>query len=307
MVSTAQDTAISTPKGPNPNKAVFGGKNALGKNHQQSILNVLRMACADALKQPDFVLRLQEIKRRFYERDFDGIFLASANLPVYTAQYVPRRALCYYEVFTSPEMQKILHSHPQIYCLGAGSGSELVGISAACCNALSGPDMHIKANPIIVHSQDYTNWEPILDSLASAIRYKWNLSNEHIEYKFSIGDLLHISSDIEQQISSADLVTAMFVFNELFADKANAMNFVKTIVKFLRPGAHFLLVDSAGSFSRIKVGNKNYMSYMFFDSLTQVFEPIVSDNFRWFRHAAGLDYPLSIENMRYFIRLYRRK
>ncbi|KAJ1663541.1 hypothetical protein IW140_004829 [Coemansia sp. RSA 1813] len=307
MTSTVNGTALSSSNDLGASKVVFHGKPALGKNHQQSILSVLRIACADAMKQPDFSEKLQAIKRRFYDRDFDGIFLDPANLPVYTAQYVPRRALCYYEVFSTPELQSLLRERPQIYCLGAGSGSELVGISAASCIALDDSGEDTTQKPIILHSQDYTDWKPILDSLSSAIRYKWKLNDQHIEYKFSIGNLLDMPTEIKQHISSASLVTAMFVFNELFADKANAMEFVKTMVKFLRPGAFFLLVDSAGSFSSVKVGKKNYMSYMFFDSLGQFFEPVLSDNSRWFRHVPGLEYPLSIENMRYFIRLYRRK
>ncbi|KAJ2691113.1 hypothetical protein GGH99_002487 [Coemansia sp. RSA 1285] len=250
---------------------------------------------------------LAVLRRRFYDRDFDGIFLDPANLPVYTAQYVPRRALCYYEIFSTAELQSILRECPQIYCLGAGSGSELVGISAASCIALDGIDTNNLKRQVVIHSQDYTDWSSILDSLSSAVRYKWKLDNQHIDYRFSMGNLLDMTSEIEQHISSAGLVTAMFIFNELFADKTNAMKFVKTMVKCLRPGACFLLVDSAGSFSSVKVGGRNYMSYMFFDSLGQFFEPVLSDDSRWFRHAPGLEYPLSIENMRYFIRLYRRK
>ncbi|KAJ1964865.1 hypothetical protein GGI12_001164 [Dipsacomyces acuminosporus] len=295
----------------------FRGADTLGRNPQQSILNILRMACAEAIKQPDFAEKLQAIKQRFYVRDFNGIFLDPENLPVYTAQYVPRRALCYYEILSCPEIQRILRSRPAIYCLGAGSGSELVGFSAASCTALddagedgegdeNGKDGKDGKAPITIHSQDYTDWSAILGSLESTIRYKWGINKEQIRYEFSKGDLLNITSDIESHVSKSQLVTAMFVFNELFAEKANAMKFVKMIVKCVRPGAYFLLVDSAGSFSAVQVAGKSYMSYMFFDSLKQFFSPVISEDSKWFRHAAGLDYPLGIENMRYFIRLYRR-
>ncbi|KAJ2704553.1 hypothetical protein FB645_003203 [Coemansia sp. IMI 203386] len=286
-----------------PRAAVFRGKDTLGKNHEQSILNILRMVCSDAIRSPDFGERLQMIKKLFYKRDFDGIFLQPENLPVYTAQYVPRRALCYYEIFTTPELQQILQKRPTVYCLGAGSGSELLSISAASCQALEGG----ADTPITIHSQDYADWSPILDSLEAAIRYKWGIEEKHISYKFSVGDLLCITPEIEAQIAQSQLVTVMFVFNELFSDKINVMNFVKAMVKNLRKDSHFLLVDSAGSFSSVKVGNRDYMSYMFFDSLSQHFTPVVSQDSRWFRHSQGLDYPLGIENMRYFLRLYQKK
>ncbi|KAJ2701473.1 hypothetical protein H4R19_005411, partial [Coemansia spiralis] len=95
------------------------GEEILGKNPQQSILSVLRIACAEVFQQPDLGDRLQRIKQKFYVRDFDGIFLDPANLPAYTAQYAPRRALCYYELFCRPELQAILRARPTVYCLGA--------------------------------------------------------------------------------------------------------------------------------------------------------------------------------------------
>ncbi|KAJ2846284.1 hypothetical protein J3B02_004448 [Coemansia erecta] len=285
-------------------RAAFRGKDTLGKSHEQSILNILRIICSEAIRNPDFGERLQTIKRLFYKRDFDGIFLQPENLPVYTAQYVPRRALCYYEIFSAPELLQILQKRPTVYCLGAGSGSELLGISAASCQALENDSGD---TPITIHSQDYADWSPILISLERAIRYKWGIDEKHISYKFSVGDLLCITPEIEAHIAQAQLVTVMFVFNELFSDKANVMNFVKAMVKNLRKGSHFLLVDSAGSFSSVKVGNRDYMSYIFFDSLTQHFAPVLSFDSRWFRHSQGLEYPLGIENMRYFLRLYQKK
>ncbi|KAJ1953704.1 hypothetical protein EC988_002838 [Linderina pennispora] len=286
-----------------PARTPFKGAETLGANPQQSILNVLRMACAPALQRADFASTLQTIKQRFFARDFNAIFQTPGNLPVYTAQYVPRRALCYYEIFQLPELQRILENAPTMYCLGAGSGSELVGVAAASCTALNSK----VAGPIVVHSQDYADWTETLGQLEDAVRYKWGLDESQIRFEFSIGDLMAPTRQMEEQVHGAQLVTAMFVFNELFADKAKAMGFVKMVVANVQKGAYFLLVDSAGSFSSVQVGGKSYMSYMFFDSLRQFFEPVVSEDSRWFRHASNLEYPLSIENMRYFIRLYRRK
>ncbi|KAJ2807196.1 hypothetical protein H4R21_000569, partial [Coemansia helicoidea] len=275
----------------------------LGKSPQQSILSVLRVACAEALRQPDLGERLQRIKQKFYVRDFDGIFLEPANLPAYTAQYVPRRALCYYELFCRPELQAILRARPTVYCLGAGAGSELLGITAASCHALAAPG---GSGPLTIHSQDYADWSATLQALEGAVRYKWGLAADAVSYAFSMGNLLDMSAEMTRSIARAQLVTAMFVFNELLTDKRSAIKFVRTLVDSTRPGAYFLLVDSAGSFSSISVAGTEYMSYMFFDSLGRFFEPVLSEDATWFRHARGLCYPLPVENMRYFIRLYRR-
>ncbi|RKP24366.1 hypothetical protein SYNPS1DRAFT_23539, partial [Syncephalis pseudoplumigaleata] len=108
------------------------------------------------------------------------------------------------------------------------------------------------------------------------------------------------------ELARADLVTAMFVMNELFTDKRQAMKLVQALVAHLRPGAYFLLVDSAGSFSNLKVGQRTYMIYTIFDALHAYFEPVISEDSEWYRYPKHLNYPLELNNMRYFIRLYRR-
>ncbi|KAJ1675968.1 hypothetical protein EV182_000221 [Spiromyces aspiralis] len=307
-------TEAGEPQTPPAYRVTFRGRATLGKNPEQSILNVLRLTCVDSFKSPDFQGRVQEIKKAFYARDFDAIFLTPENLPVYSAMYTPRRALCYYQMFTSePELVKVLRQRKHIYCLGAGSGSELLGISAAFCHvAAPAPDHKVpratkEAKPLVIHTQDYADWTPVLTRLEDSIRRKWGVTEgEHIRCEYSQNNLMEIRQELRDELGRADLVTVMFVFNELFTAKSKAMEFVKAMVMHLRRGALLLLVDSAGSFSSVKVGERNYMSHMFFDALKSHFKPLISDDARWYRHPAQLDYPLPVENMRYFIRLYQK-
>ena len=75
----------------------------------QLILNILSVACSRVFGQADFAATLQAIKQAFYQRDFNAVFGSPHHLPVYIAQYVPMRALAYYDLFTSlPVIHKIL-------------------------------------------------------------------------------------------------------------------------------------------------------------------------------------------------------
>ncbi|KAJ1967192.1 hypothetical protein H4R35_006782 [Dimargaris xerosporica] len=217
--------------------------------------------------------------------------------------------------------------------MGGGAGSELMALAAASLNLPTKPvprgngstpvqpqppESVAKSNPIpssqsiplcpiICHTQDYVDWRPVLADLESTARSIWKIPPEWLQTEFTMGDLLSIDQDLEQRIGNADLVTAMFVMNELFTlDKQRAMKLVHTITKALRPGKHLLLVDSAGSFSHVKIGSNTYMVYTIFDSLRHALRPVVSHNNVWYRYPLHLRYPLKLDNMQYYVRLYQK-
>src|SRR5262249_25636176 len=73
----------------------------------------------DALAQPDFDSTLQQIKQLFFERNYNAVFDASDNLPVYCARYTPVRSLCYYRLLTrEPLLLSLLSKKTNIYCVG---------------------------------------------------------------------------------------------------------------------------------------------------------------------------------------------
>jgi len=92
-----------------------------------SILNILNKALLSTLQSQEYEKLLQSIKTSFYNRDFLSIFKEPSLLPVYVAEYVPSRALCYYQLFMESEASPILldilkgkdkNIPPEIVCLG---------------------------------------------------------------------------------------------------------------------------------------------------------------------------------------------
>ncbi|KAJ1651694.1 hypothetical protein IWQ61_007808 [Dispira simplex] len=274
-----------------------------GTNIEKMILNVIRLACAETLQDPQFAAKLRRIKECFVERDYEGVFTDPENLPIYTSQYIPGRTLCYFQLFTQEAaLFRLWKRRPRTFCMGAGAGSELVAMAAVSLFLAS-----TTKGPLTCLIQDFVNWQPVLNSLENTIRDIWSIPTDHFQVQFTEANLLAVDQDLEIRIRQADLVTAMFVMNELFCIcKKEAMTLVKTLIRCLRPGAYFLLVDSAGSFSHIQVGNNTYMLYTVFDSLKQHFKPVVADNARWYRYPTHLKYPLKLDNMQYYVRLYEK-
>jgi 25S rRNA (uracil2843-N3)-methyltransferase len=222
---------------------------------------MLRMALADAMNAQDFMSRLQEIKKYFFERDYMAIFSEPNYLPVYAASYIPGRALCYYRILTRHAiLLSLLAKSTNIYALGAGAGSELVAFMAATVHVMDRNEQgkHISTDDtesrVHLHVQDIADWSQVLQWIEGAARKKWGLSSSHITCEFSQGNILDLvenkkeTSDktvdakkICHAFAQADLITVMFVLNELFTEKRQAMKFVAALVKYMKSGAYLLV------------------------------------------------------------------
>jgi 25S rRNA (uracil2843-N3)-methyltransferase len=197
---------------------------------------MIRKACMDTFARKDFFKILQAIKQSFVQRDYEGIFTDPVNLAVYTAAYVPGRALCYFEIFCRPQLLKFLTKKSCIYCVGSGSGSELVALSAAMTRV---PSERQKVDLIM---QDIGDYKAVLDSLESTIRERWLLTEKQLQCTYEQSDVLDIENkSIDTRLAQADLITFMFVMNELFVKKAEAMALIQKMIKNMKKGAHLLV------------------------------------------------------------------
>ncbi|KAF9106748.1 hypothetical protein BGX29_008606 [Mortierella sp. GBA35] len=158
---------------------------------------------------------------------------------------------------------------------------------------------------VTIVMQDYVDWSPILEPMEAVVRSRMALGPERLKCETEIGNVLDLSEGLLERVARADLITFMFVLNELFQDKKRTMLLVAKIVAAMPAGAHMLVVDSAGSFSNLKVGERTYMVYMLLDHLKSL-EIVYQDDATWYRCPPSLTYPLKLENMRHFVRIYRK-
>jgi len=283
----------------------------------QAILNIIKTACLEHISNDSFETILQKIKTHFYNREYDAIFSEPKYLPIYTTAYAPSRALAYYELFTShTELKNILATpNAYIYCMGSGAGSEVVGLT--CANLASSTD---ESQGLEIHCQDYADYNEVQASLVKTMQKQWNIQESRIKYSTSVADVLKNDKidgmTVDEHISKATLVTAMFLMNELFTmSKKETVQLITRLVKNLPKGSYFLLVDSAGSFSNLDVNNsegntkKTIMIYQLIDMIKS-FDILIKDDAVWYRlpneKVQPLHYPTKLNNMRYFLRLNKK-
>lgn len=107
------------------------------------------------------------------------------------------------------------------------------------------------------------------------------------------------------------LVTLLFTTNELYAQsRAATTAMLLALAVHVPRGCLLLVLESAGSYSTVRVGDRLFGAAMLLDhTLLRAsgdWELLVADDARWFRLPGGLAYPLALENMRYLVRLFRR-
>lgn len=140
------------------------------------------------------------------------------------------------------------------------------------------------------------------------------------------------TEDSAMPFSDAALVTLMFTLNELYSTSiSSTTNLLLSLTMLMRPGSLLLVVDSPGSYSTVSVGKassaddgstrrKYPMQWLLDHTLLESaaiatsrniskgrpWEKLQSKESEWFRLSSELRYPVSLEDMRYQIHLYRR-
>lgn len=152
-------------------------------------------------------------------------------------------------------------------------------------------------------------------------------------FSFVQEDILKMKNeDFAKVFSGAVLVTLMFTLNELYSISiSSTTSLLLSLTMLLAPGALLLVVDSPGSYSTVNVGKasgtddgdtrKRYPMQWLLDhtllesavignsrnaSAERQWEKLESKESEWFRLPDELRYPVTLEDMRYQLHLYRR-
>jgi 25S rRNA (uracil2843-N3)-methyltransferase len=213
-----------------------GAHNIFGLNSSQKILNIIRGAFKEEVNNPEFPDKLRLIKEHFFNREYAKIFENPDYLACYCLNYIPGRSLCYFNMFLQNEpLRELLKGELSIFAMGAGAGSELMGIASA------GSVMYNENQKIILNTQDIADWSRELNCLEGELRDQLGQNLNGLETKFSTGSVLNIDEQLEKNINESDLITAMFVINELFVEKTNAMKLITLLISKMKSGSHLLV------------------------------------------------------------------
>ncbi|TPX10783.1 uncharacterized protein E0L32_008352 [Thyridium curvatum] len=134
-------------------------------------------------------------------------------------------------------------------------------------------------------------------------------------------DVLEADKEYMSKLLGADgstaapvLITVFFTLNELFTAGGigKTTKFLMNLTAAVPSGSLLLVVDSPGSYSETVVGkqSRKYPMHWLLDKvLTSVedceWTKLESHDSIWFRLPERVDYPISLENMRYQMHLYR--
>lgn len=180
---------------------------------------------------------------------------------------------------------------------------------------------------------------PTLSKYASAAARATNasfLSPGTVKHTFTRKDVLSFSTEDLQEAIGPDpaLLTLLFTLNELYtASMPRTTAFLLKLTEAAPSGSLLLVVDSPGSYSEAAVGSakegeekKKYpMSWLMDYALTpkpkkktadddesgegesgHAWEKVIAEDSVWYRLEEDLEYPVSLENMRFQIHVFKR-
>ncbi|SCV02219.1 LAMI_0G16996g1_1 [Lachancea mirantina] len=290
---------------------------------------------------------IQEVKKSLYDRQYLDAFDNNEKRSAYCCRWSPSRAVAYAALFnylrpvratllrpltnSSPVTAEELHvAHsdtsefsPEIMCIGGGAGGELVALAA-----LFAPSLDFRSKYSTIKSTksskaanvriiDIADWDNVVTRLAGAIRERWlyDLSDQ-FAITFQRADILRQDAT-QMSYSKLDLITLLFTTNELFQeDKGASIRFLQTLNQHCKTGCLLLIVESAGSYSHIEIGTKKFPIHFLVDTIltgkrgdakSGMWELVDQNDSFWYRNDDRIDYPLKLENMRFFYRLYRKR
>jgi 25S rRNA (uracil2843-N3)-methyltransferase len=220
--------------------------------------------------------------------------------------------------------------HLKILSIGGGA-AELVALGAFLNenpSSLSGSITLVDSGPwetIVTKLTTTLTTPPPLSKYASEAAKLSNaamVEPSRLTTTFNQQDVLTFNNDSFPSLlgTAPLLVTILFTLNELFATSGigKPTTFLLNLTATIPHGSLLLVVDSPGSYSETTVGKeaKRYPMHWLLDEILLRTKPeslngrrwvkIESHESVWFRLASeGLDYPITLENMRYQMHLYR--
>lgn len=269
------------------------------------------------LSSEDLQEQIQVVKGELFKRDYLSAFDCDDKRFAYVARWSPARALAYSSLFASLEPVRRLFEDPEtsrrVLCVGGGAASELVGMASVFCS-LKQPcgDSPLSLTMDVI---DIADWSTIVSNLASYVKGHWLYDHTKFNANFVLGDVL-AKSAAELNLSSLDFVTLLFTTNELFCEKkTETIKFLQTLNANCRKGTLLLITESAGSYSHITVGLKQFPVQFLIDTILAgkpgsndgAWTILEQSESCWYRiNEREVKYPVKLENMRFFYRLYQK-
>ncbi|TGZ85222.1 hypothetical protein EX30DRAFT_300873, partial [Ascodesmis nigricans] len=168
---------------------------------------------------------------------------------------------------------------------------------------------------IHVTAVDIAEWDDVVGALVQSFKSDTNFgAGARFDADFWKADIL--GPGVAEEVITPDtrLVTLCFTTNELYTQsRADTTRFLLGLGERLQPGALLLVVESAGSYSTVKVGEKVFdMGLLLEHTLLRAgegksnWEMTDKRDSQWFRLPEEIKFPLQLEDARVMVRVFRR-
>ncbi|CEP64941.1 25S rRNA (uracil2843-N3)-methyltransferase LALA0_S15e00848g [Lachancea lanzarotensis] len=294
----------------------------------QDILDLFKVTFDQQLYRDDRQILsddIQLVKSELFNRNYSAAFDTAEKRTAYCCRWSPSRAIAYSSLFCHLDAVRAViqkSDESEILCIGGGAGGELISISSIFVpsvdfNSKYSTSAQVENKTLKVTLVDLADWSAEVEKLKESISKTWLFDHANdLQIQFLKKDVLQATSS-DLNLPTLNLITLLFTTNELFtAAKAESIRFFQLLSNQCKSGCHLLIVESAGSFSHITVGTKKFPIQFLVDTLllgkrgqedTGAWELVQEHDSLWYRAKDDVDYPLKVENMRFFYRLYRKK
>ncbi|SCU83453.1 LADA_0C11540g1_1 [Lachancea dasiensis] len=269
---------------------------------------------------------IQNVKAELYNRNYAAAFDSTTKRTAYCCRWSPSRAIAYASLFSHLEgVREVIQkgTDSEVLCIGGGAGGELVSIVSMFAPSIdftakySTVQRETTAKNLRINLVDIADWSLEIQRITKTMDKAWLFDHSSdVQIKFINQNILKMGPE-DLRLPSMNLITLLFTTNELFlAEKAASIRFFQKLSQECSSGCLLLIVESAGSYSHITVGTKKFPIQFLIDTLLLgkrgqesqgAWDLIQEHDSLWYRGKDEIDYPLKVENMRFFYRLYRKK
>lgn len=187
------------------------------------------------------------------------------------------------------------------------------------------------SNGLICNVLDIGPFDALINSFEAGIQKSLSLDSSSLDINFTRCDVLAAPSSLEpspltsllHQPAASTLITLLFTLTELFVQsRAQTIVFLRHLTDAAPLGSLFLVIDSANEGANaLEVGaeGRKWNLAAVLDGLLtrppvgagedeQKWKCLDKRDSRWYRMREGLqeEYPVKLENTRYWMRLYKR-
>ena len=266
--------------------------------------------------------------RSIFSQISDGMLVdyLTGRLEVRNRELTRRRLLRRGESTDSNHGAPLLDIKTAITCIGAGPGAEILAMLDILDEelrkekypVLAGQERDVLFSEFDerlsgVHAQqidlrviDIGSFQFLYDALQPR-------TNSPIHLSFEQESILTLNNDkLRLMAETSGLITFMFTLNELFSiSKSQTCAMLSNFINNMRRGGMLLVIESAGSFSELKVGSKEAMVFRVLDAV-KCLDCVSKSDSAWYRIPDTIRHIRSsslfeLNDMRYFVRLYRKK